>query len=449
MSTKQLTSLAASIQELIGKQAVTIFSEMSTTINRDYTKIGINKGNVQIKPIVEFNHNINQLFSFGVTDTLGSFELPFGNNGLGYNNLIAIYLVLLCRDCINPQIHSMVLLEEPEAHLHPAMQYKLFKYINDLQNGDKLRQQIFVTTHSSNITAVTNIESIIDLHYDRAARPNNVESINFVNLFNADNEDSKNHIRKFLDVTRSDMLFADSVILVEGLTEKLLMPIFMKKEGLDVDDNHVSVVEMGGKWIKHFLFLFDQQRKTKALCLTDCDYTWIVSNTLNTLPYASHEATHVRELIDISSSNPYVMISCQCNLDNGATFEDQLMLDNWTNKVNIKKQLLNLVFPEALINFVNDYSLTLPQWHKNLKTLRKDTRESVEKTMQPFYEKYCSAIDRAEKKKWTALFFANLFRKYATSQKGNLALSILTDEALCASLNTPRYIKEGIEWLKS
>lgn len=175
--------IITSIQDLVGTHAAAIFSKMSVTIDKDYKKIGINKGNVQIKPVVEFNHNINHFFSFGVTDTLGSFELPFTNNGLGYNNLISIYLILLCRDSINPQIHSMVLLEEPEAHLHPAMQYKLFKYINELQNSDKLRQQIFVTTHSSNITAVTNIESIIDLHYDREIQPNNVESINFSNLF--------------------------------------------------------------------------------------------------------------------------------------------------------------------------------------------------------------------------------------------------------------------------
>ena len=40
-------------------------------------------------------------------------------------------------------------------------------------------------------------------------------------------KDAKLHLTKFLDVTRSDMLFADKVILVEGIAEKLLMPLFM------------------------------------------------------------------------------------------------------------------------------------------------------------------------------------------------------------------------------
>jgi putative ATP-dependent endonuclease of OLD family len=245
------------------------------------------------------------------------------------------------------------------------------------------------------------------------------------------------------------MLFADKVVLVEGLTEKLLVPIFMHKEGLDIDDNHISVVEMGGKWIKHFLYLFAPQRKTKVLCLTDCDYQWIVSNGINTTPYTTYEAVHVRELKGFEAANPYIKASCQCNADGGTTFEDQLMLDNWTNKVTLRKQLLKLVFPDTLCKFVDDYPLTIPQWYKNLKNLRKDTREKVLQIISPFRDGYLAAFNRKDKNNWTALFFSTLFKEYASSQKGNLALSILTDEKLCKELNTPRYIKEGIEWLKN
>ena len=53
------------------------------------------------------------------------------------------------------------------------------------------------------------------------------------------------HLTKFLDVTRSDMLFADKVILVEGLAERLLMPYFMDKCSYSYEDEHVSIVEIG------------------------------------------------------------------------------------------------------------------------------------------------------------------------------------------------------------
>lgn len=440
--------IATSIQDLVEEMADEQITEMSKVIQKDYERIGISKGNVEIRPSVEYNHKISQLFGLGIRDSLGQFELPFENNGLGYNNLISIYLILLCRDCLNPQIHSMVLLEEPEAHLHPAMQYKLFKYINELQSRDELRQQVFVTTHSSNITAVTSIDGIIDLHYDRKRKPNNVDSINFSDIFDSKNQNSKNHIQKFLDVTRSDMLFADQVVLVEGLTEKLLIPIFMKNEGLDVDDNHISVVETGGKMINHFVHLFAEERKTKLLCITDCDYSWIVADTINSIPYKGHEVTHVDDLKWVTESNPYVWITYQRDQDMGATFEDQLMLDNWQNDEEVRKTLLRFVLPETLIKFLDDHELSMSAWMEHIDDIQGNTRRKVKRILDPFHAAF---TDKSSKELycWEALFFANLFRVYADSQKGNLALSILTDEDLCAKVKTPRYIKEGIEWLKN
>lgn len=200
---------------------------------------------------------------------------------------------------------------------------------------------------------------------------------------------------------------------------------------------------------KAFSLPFAPQRKSKVLCLTDCDYLWIVSDNLNTTPYATHEATHVNELRAFDAANSYIKVSCQCGADRGSTFEDQLMLDNWQIDEEIRKKLFRFVFPDALVEFVDSNALSLPIWQANIGMVRKDTQESVQKIMRPFYGKYSSSTDEEEKAQWEALFFANLFRKYANSQKGNLALSILTDDSLCAALITPRYIKEGIEWLKN
>lgn len=53
------------------------------------------------------------------------------------------------------------------------------------------------------------------------------------------------------------MLFADKVILVEGIAERLLLPYFMEKCGYAYEDEHVSIVEIGGKHFEHFVELFN------------------------------------------------------------------------------------------------------------------------------------------------------------------------------------------------
>ena len=87
-------------------------------------------------------------------------------------------------------------------------------------------------------------------------------------------KESKKQLTKFLDVTRSDMLFADKIILVEGIDEKLLLPLFMEKCGHPFEDGHVSIVEIGGKHFNHLIELYNGNAViNKVLCITDKDFS--------------------------------------------------------------------------------------------------------------------------------------------------------------------------------
>jgi len=207
-------------------------------------------------------------------------KLPATRNGLGYNNLIYISLLLAKMQKNssgeymgnNAKIFPLLAIEEPEAHLHPNMQYKLLKFLNE--NSKHEVRQIFVTTHSPNITAAVDLDSVIVLYKDK--KETNIAYPGKV-FFETDQDSaSKKYVQRFLDVTKADMFFAKSIIFVEGIAEQLLLSDFAKDLGLDLTDKHISVINVNGRYFEHFLKLFDRKRSDyaipkKIVCITDLD----------------------------------------------------------------------------------------------------------------------------------------------------------------------------------
>lgn len=213
-------------------------------------------------------------------------SIPITHNGLGYNNLIFMSLLLAKMQVdsdgkylgSNAKVFPILAIEEPEAHLHPTMQFQLIKFLKK-NIGDKKVKQIFITSHSTHITSSAQLDDIICLYKEngesKAAYPGKVFYDVDEKGIVTEKTDSKKYVQRFLDATKSNMLFAEKVIFVEGLAEQLLISVFADYIGKPLEENHISVINVGGRYFEHFLYLFDCTKqyaiKRKVACITDLD----------------------------------------------------------------------------------------------------------------------------------------------------------------------------------
>jgi len=208
------------------------------------------------------------------------YDLPVNYNGLGYNNLIYISLILASLDYKadvrrrgqNASLFPLLLIEEPEAHLHPALQYKFLKYVKKRLKQQHRCRQLFLTSHSTHITAASGLDPLVCMSVNNGEITVSYPAKTFCN--NKEGEKSKKYVERYLDATKSNMLFSKGVIFVEGLSEQLLLPILGPYVGCDLEDKHIAVISVGGSTFKHFLPLFGNSAhsiKRRVSCLVDAD----------------------------------------------------------------------------------------------------------------------------------------------------------------------------------
>ena len=209
-------------------------------------------------------------------------EVPATYNGLEYNNLIYMSLLLAKMQADgniaymkrNAKVLSFLAVEECEAHLHPAMQYKFLKFLQDNNLNGHVRQ-IFMTSHSTQIASAVKLDDLICLTSPALGQINVGYPRAIYKEESSNDMVSKQYVQRFLDATKADMFFANRLIFVEGIAEELLLPVFARYLNKNLTDEHVLVVNMGGRYFNHFLKLFDTKNpytiNKKIVCLTDID----------------------------------------------------------------------------------------------------------------------------------------------------------------------------------
>ncbi len=296
------------------------------------------------------------LFALRLIVEKSNLKIPIKNNGLGYNNLLFIALILAKMQMEssahmgdNAKVFPILAIEEPEAHLHPSMQSKFLKFLN----SNKQARQLFITSHSTHITSAVSLDSIICLYQDinenfKVGYPGR--------LFNDTIEDknSRLYVQRFLDATKSNMLFADRLIFVEGLAEQLLIPCFAEYLGLENEliDSHTSIISVDSRTFKHFLKIFAYNPETspysinkRAVCITDADPTikkdnkWAsafpfkLDDTENSNPLSSHVTYLIENFENIFPNISIYHPHC----GKGKTFEYEIGKENPTSELLITK----------------------------------------------------------------------------------------------------------------
>ncbi|NQZ49518.1 MAG: AAA family ATPase [Moritella sp.] len=192
---------------------------------------------------------------------------------LGGANLLYLTLKLLefKYQKANQSIANFLLIEEPEAHIHTHIQKSLFDNIN-YENT-----QIIYSTHSSHISEVSNIKNMNIIGYvDGTCEV-------FQPSAGLSNEES-GFVQRYLDAIRSNLLFARSVVLVEGDAEEILIPILLKQAlGLSLDEIGISLVNIRSTGFKNIAMLFSDERiKKRCGIITDSDSAFFDTTILAT-----------------------------------------------------------------------------------------------------------------------------------------------------------------------
>lgn len=207
-------------------------------------------------------------------------SLPEHLNGLGYMNILYLLLQLEIKKEFfiegNKDI-NLLFVEEPEAHTHPQMQTIFIEKVRSILD-DIPSLQTFITTHSSHIVKNSNFKDIRYFYHNSDDK--NVIIKNFYTELRKKYDKEKDEFKflnQYLSIASAELFFAEKIIFIEGLTEKLLLPYFIQqydKTSTDkvlLSSQNISIIEIGAnaKAFSHFIEFLG----IKALIITDIDTT--------------------------------------------------------------------------------------------------------------------------------------------------------------------------------
>tara|TARA_R110000787_G_scaffold262422_9_gene368029 strand:- start:23757 stop:26075 length:2319 start_codon:yes stop_codon:yes gene_type:complete len=368
----------------------------------------------QIQPAESLNHDSAVQYAVIRADSEVPGEglrLPEQYIGLGYQNLISmVFRLMAFRDAwmqvgkasktsadgrLNeyspPPIH-LVMVEEPEAHLHAQVQqvfirkaYSVLRNHPSLGAKALLSTQLVVSTHSSHIAHESNFSSLRYFRRLPAGKIGDVPISSVANLSEVFGRDGSTaqFVSRYLKSTHCDLFFADAAILIEGPVERMLVPLFIQKFYPELHARYVTLLDIGGSHA-HRLRPLIEKLHLPTLIITDLDPArnergWPVAlaergaDLITRNPVLRQwlpRETNLDVLLDLASSEKVVVhdelfsvcvayqhpVEVQLDKNDGGstavatTFEDALVFDNVEVFRSLKGRGLIKKFSSAVRN---------------------------------------------------------------------------------------------------
>lgn len=394
---------------------------------------------------------------------------PENLNGLGYMNLISVIfeIEILIQEFKRtkdeaPADINILFIEEPEAHTHPQMQYIFINNIKELlkegikrDDGKNREWQYIISTHSSHIVAECDFDDIRYLQRtgETSVMAKSLKSLEREYEENGEDENYK-FLKQYLTLNKAELFFADKAILIEGDTERILIPAMMKKidqasDVLPLLSQNISIVEVGAhsKVFEKFIDFIG----IKALIITDIDSVKIVQN---------ENGRNIREACKVDDSEASLSSNSSLKFFLGTDSLEDLIAKNFQDQRLLK---------QTQEDGTKKWS---PNEDGNLQVVYqiKETNEDGENYHARSFEDAFAHINKAFLKN-TENEFSSLTKTHldnfrndsidsyqfsidAINSKPSFAIEILLnskeaeDGNKFVNWNTPSYLEQGLKWLK-
>ncbi len=410
----------------------------------------------KLSPIDGLNHDASVQFNVSsneLSPDTPTLNLPERYNGLGYQNLISmIFNLIRYRDewmrvgKIGKRVEDndyfieplhIILIEEPEAHLHAQVQqvfikkaYEVLRNHTELGKKDKFSTQLVVSTHSSHIAHEVDF---INLRYFKRTPAKDVSLVPCSTVINlsttfGENSDTSKFATRYLKATHCDLFFADAVILVEGPAERMLVPHFIKSKVPNLDRSYISMLEIGGSHA-HRMKPLIETLGLLSLIITDLD-SIKKDSTSKILPETGKEYRTGNDTIK-------TWVPKKTNLDEVLQAKsEEKILDGFVRVAYQYEMDVNYSGKDVkAIPYTFEDALAL----SNIELFKKKTSSTG------LLKKIAEAVEKESVTEACAAMFEALDKG---SKKAEMALELLyTTEP--AELIPPTYILEGLEWLQA